>query len=400
LQAAAKSGREQEQRRRILEQLQNEVSLASTVEELTHVSQLIHQALDRMPAEPILIKLKGHIARQLREQEVRRRVDDLVVRCRNLLETAPEDALKLVRHALEEAPSNERLLVLQTTITSHMSARNQEQLRAQYLTRTHEALSAGRYTDALRLLESCQKEGLSSPEIAELIDFARQEADRGMKSSQIQALLRQAQDLMSRGSYAAVVELLTPIKDEQGAASLLFLLEDAHNRVECIQRDIDAALRAADAISRKEQYEEALTFLESQPPHIIAAEAVQRAVSWLRQASEKELAAVRSVGAGYAALDRMELGSGVLSSRPDESAFLTRIIPIFAARRTALADREISSALENVRAAIESGDKKLAAKILSAASSLADFASSPVHDEFQALHQSMEKGGKFRRRSK
>jgi len=41
LQAAAKSGREQEQRRRILEQLQNEVSLATTTEELTRAAQLV-----------------------------------------------------------------------------------------------------------------------------------------------------------------------------------------------------------------------------------------------------------------------------------------------------------------------------------------------------------------------
>jgi eukaryotic-like serine/threonine-protein kinase len=400
LQAAAKSGREQEQRRRILEQLQNEVSLASTVEELTRVSQLIHQALERMPAEPILIKLKGHVARQLREQEVRRRVDELVVRCRSLMETAPEDALKLVRCALEEAPANERLLALQTTITAHVSARNQERLRAQYLTRAHEALSAGRYTDALRLLESCQKEGLSSPEIAELIEFARQEADRGMKSSQIQALLRQAQDLMSRGSYAAVVELLSPIKDEQGAASLLFLLEDARNRVESVQREVNAALGAVDALSRQEQYAEAIRFLESLPPHVIAAESAQRSMSRLRDASEKELAALRAVGAGYAALDRMDLGAGALSWRPDESSFLARIVPIFAARRTALADRQVSSVLEKARAAIESGDKKLALKILSAASSLVNFASSHLQNEWESLHKSAEKGGMFRKRSK
>lgn len=400
LQAAARSGREQDQRRRILEQLQNEVSLASTVEELMHVSQLIHQALERMPAEPMLIKLKGHVARQLREQEVRRRVDELAVRCRSLMETAPEDALKLVRHALEEAPSNERLLALQTTITAHMSARNQEQLRAQYLTRAHEALSAGRYTDALRLLESCQKEGLSSPEIAELIDFARQEADRGMKSSQIQGLLRQAQDLMSRGSYAAIVELLTPIKDEQGAASLLFLLEDARNRVESIQREIDAALRAVDALSRQEQYEEALKFLESRPPHVLTAEAAQRAMSRLRAASEKELLALRAVGAGYAALDRMDLRGQVLSSQPGESSFLARVVPIFAARRTALADRQVSSAIEKARAAIEAGDKKLAVKILTSASNLTNFASSHLQNEWESLHKSAEKGGMFRKRSK
>ncbi|HWO28334.1 MAG TPA: protein kinase, partial [Candidatus Acidoferrum sp.] len=45
LQAAAKSGRDQEHRRRILEELQNEVSLASTPEEIARAAQLVDQAL-------------------------------------------------------------------------------------------------------------------------------------------------------------------------------------------------------------------------------------------------------------------------------------------------------------------------------------------------------------------
>jgi eukaryotic-like serine/threonine-protein kinase len=400
LQAAAKSGREQEQRRRILEQLQNEVSLASTMEELIHASQTINQALERMPAEPILIKLKGHVARQLREQQIRRRVDELAVRCRSLMDTSPEEALKLIRQALQEAPSNERLLALQTTITAQMSARNQEQLRAQYLTRAHEALSAGRYTDALRLLEACQKEGLSSPEIAELIDFARQEADRGMKSSQIQALLRQAQDLMSRGSYSAVVELLTPIKDEQGAASLLFLLEDARNRVESMQRDMDAVFRSVDALCQQEQYAEAMRFLECQPQHVVTTDAAQEAMRRLQTAYQNELMALRSIGTAYAALDRMDLRSGVLASRPEESSFLARLVPVFASRRKLLADRQLSSSLEKARAAIESGDKKLASKFLSDAATFAAFASSHLQSEWQALNKTSEKGGIFKKRSK
>jgi uncharacterized phage infection (PIP) family protein YhgE len=370
------------------------------MEELIHASQTINQALERMPAEPILIKLKGHVARQLREQQIRRRVDELAVRCRSLMDTSPEEALKLIRQALQEAPSNERLLALQTTITAQMSARNQEQLRAQYLTRTHEALSAGRYTDALRLLEACQKEGLSSPEIAELIDFARQEADRGMKSSQIQALLRQAQDLMSRGSYSAVVELLTPIKDEQGAASLLFLLEDARNRVESMQRDMDAVFRSVDALCQQEQYAEAMRFLECQPQHVVTTDAAQEAMRRLQTAYQNELMALRSIGTAYAALDRMDLRSGALASRPEESSFLARLVPVFASRRKLLADRQLSSSLEKARAAIESGDKKLASKFLSDAATFAAFASSHLQSEWQALNKTSEKGGIFKKRSK
>ena len=399
LQAAAKSGREQEQRRRIMEQLQNEVSLASTVEELTRVAKLIDQALERMPSEPTLIKFKGHVGRQLREEEVRRRVDQLALRCRGMLETSPEEALKLVREALQEAPSNERLLSLQSTIVGHISARSQEQSRSQYLNRAHDALSSGRYTEALRILEACQKEGISSPEIVELMDFARQEADRGMKSSQIQALLRQAQALMSRGAYGDVVELLTPIKEEQGAASLLFLLEDARNRLQTQEREISAALQAAEAFTKQEQYAEGIRFLESQPPTVLQSEPAQTTLKRLREANQGELATLRAVGAAYAALDRLDLGAGTLPSpgANAESSLLTRIVPVFASRRKSVADRQLSLAIEQARTAMDAGDKKQASKVLKGAAAFAEHAGGNLKIEWQALNKKAEKGKLFKR---
>jgi len=233
LQTAAKSGRDMEQRRRILEELQNEVSLASTPEELNRAAQLVDQALERMPTEPMLIKFKG----QLREVEMRRRVDQLARHCRSVMDTAPEEALRLVHEELQRAPGNERLLALQSSIEGQISQRRQEQSLAQYLTRAHEALSSGKYVEALRLLESCQKEGISSPEIAELIDFARQEADRRLNDGHLQGLLKQAQELMAGGSFGAVVDcsLRLPKNREQLPCSFFWkMLATACNRFNAI----------------------------------------------------------------------------------------------------------------------------------------------------------------------
>ena len=397
LQAAAKTGREQEQRRRILEQLQNEVSLASSLEELTRAAQLVDQALERMPTEPTLMKFKGNLARKLREAEIRRRVDELALRCRTLMETSPQDALQLVRDELQQTPGNERLLSLQSTIVNQMAERNQEQSRAGYLTRAHEALSAGRYLEALRLLESCQKEGISSPEIAELMDFARQEADQNLKTNQLRSLLRQSQELMSRGSYRAVVDLLTPVSEEPSAASLLFLLEDARARLQSAQREVDAALQTAELLSSQEHFSEAVKFLESQPQSVLEAEPVQTKLTQLRAASENELAALRAVGKAYAALDRLDLTTGTLQTSGREPSLLSRIVPVFTSRRKSLADRQLSSAIELAQSALQSGDRKQAAQTLKAAQPFASCASITLQNEWQSLLKKSEKGKMFGR---
>jgi eukaryotic-like serine/threonine-protein kinase len=390
LQAAAKSGRDQEHRRRILEELQNEVSLASTPEEVARAAQLVDQALERMPTEPMLIKFKG----QLREAEMRRRVDQLALQCRSLMESSPEEALRLVSEELLQAPGNERLLALQSSIADQVSQQRLEQARAQYLTRAHEALSSGRYVEALRLLDSCRKAGISSPEITELMELARQEADRRLNNRHLQGLLKQAQELMARESYGAVVELLAPVAEEPGAASLLFLLEDARNRLQSLRHDIDASLQIVDLLNTQEQYAEGIKFLESQPPSVLHSDTVQTALKRFREANDNELAVLQAVGKAYATLDRSDISASALQNPAGnaQSTLLTRIVPVFTSRRKSVADRRLSSALEQARLAMEAGDKKQAARALKAAKTFAEYASSNLQNEWQALSREAEKG--------
>jgi len=384
LQSAARQGREQEQRRRILEQLQNEVSVASTVEELTRAAQLVEQALERLPSEPSLIKLKGNLARKLRDEEIRRRVDEVSLRCRSLIETSPEEALKLVHQLLHEAPGNERLLALQSTIVGHMSERTQEQNRSQYLQRAHEAMSAGRYPEALRLLEACQKEGIFSPEIAELMDFARQEADRGLKNTHVQGLLREAQEMMARGAYAEVVDLLGAVRHEPETASLIFVLDEARGRLQSFERTIDSALQAAEELRSHEQYAEAVRLLESQPPGVLQTQAVQNALATLHDANASEITALQSVGSAYAYLDYADGGKRTLLEN-SKSPLLSRIVPIFVSRRKSVADRQMSLAIDRARAAFDAGDKKQAAKALDSVVAFAEFASKDLQSEWHTL---------------
>jgi len=395
LQAAAKTGREQEQRRRILDELQNEVSLASTPEEVTRAAQLVEQALERMPTEPMLIKLKG----QLREVEMRRRVDQLALQCRRLMETSPEEALQLVREELEQTPGNERLRALESSIAAQVSQHRREQSLAQYLTRAHEALSGGKYVEVLRLLESCKKEGISSPELAELMHRARQEADHRLNDDPLRDLLKQAQKLMTQESYGAVVELLAPVAEEPGAASLLFLLEEARSRIQSLRSDVDATLHAVEILANQEHYPEAIKFLESQSPSILHSEQVQAALKRLREASDSELAALQAVGKAYAALDRPEIDAASLQgpSGKEESSLLKRIVPIYSSRRKSVADRQLAAALEQARLAMDAGDKKQAARALKAAKAFAEFASRNLQDEWLALSQEAEKGKVFGR---
>jgi tetratricopeptide (TPR) repeat protein len=395
--ASARSGREQEQRRRILEQLQNEVSLATTPEELARASDLVNQALERMPGEPTLLRFKGELTRSMREAEVRRRVDQAARRCLELVETAPQEALQLVRDELQQVPGNERLLALRSSIELRLLEQTQEKSRAQYMARAHEALSSGNYAEALRLLESCQKEGAFSPEIAELIDFARQEDTLQQNKERVQGLFQQAQALMANGAYDAVIELLSPVSQDAGS-SLQRLLEDARMQHQALQRDVDTALQTVEVLTREEQYEEAVRFLESQSPSVLRSEPVQMALQRVREACNHEYRALQAVGKAYAAIDSLQMGRGStslphLKENPGEDSLLARMAPFFTSRLQSIADRRLSSAAEQVRAALQAGDGKRASEVVKAAAIYREHASPDVQSEWNTL---AKKAGKIR----
>jgi hypothetical protein len=203
---------------------------------------------------------------------------------------------------------------------------------------------------------------------------------------------------MTQESYSAVVELLGPVAETPGAASLLFLLEEARDRLQSLQRDVDATLHAVEFLTDQEHYVEAIKFLESQPPSILHSDQIQAAVKRLHAANDNELAALQAVGKAYAALDRPEIDTDSFpSSGKVESSLLTRIVPIYASRRKTVADRQLSAALEQARLAMDAGDKKQASRALTAAKMFADYASSDLQNAWRALSQESEKSKVFGR---
>jgi hypothetical protein len=386
----AKSGQEQEQRRRAVEQLQNEIAVATTQEQLATAAARVKMALERMPNEPSLLKFKGQLDRQMREFEARRQVDETVQHCRALLESTPQDALQLVRDRLREFPGNERLLVLQASIEEQIENSKLQESRAHFLAQAHEAINQSQYRQALRLLETCQADGIFSDEIAELLEFARHEADQQQRESLVETSFADAQGLLAKGAYTAAIRLLEPVVQQTSDVSMRALLDKARNQEQILQQKIAGALKTAQDLAKSELYEEAINFLESQPELILHSAAVQAELKKVRAIRDREANLVQLVGAAYAALDNHDVGGGWavleegLQSNP-ESPLLHRVRETFEKRMKVTADEALSSALEQARAALGAGDPRAAVDLIRAVSALTGHARLELQGERQQL---------------
>jgi tetratricopeptide (TPR) repeat protein len=386
----AKTGQEQERRRMVVEQLQDEISLATTHEQLTTAVSRVNVALERMPNEPSLLKFKGQLSRQLRDFEARREVDETVQRCRALLETAPEEALQLVREKLREFPGNERLLVLQASVEEQIESVKLQESRAHFLAQAHEAINQHQYRQALRLLETCHADGIFSDEIAELLEFARHEADQQQRESLVEKSFAEAQGLLAKGAYMEAIRLLEPVVQQTGDVSMRALLDKARSQEQILQLKIGNLLNAVQELVQGGLYEEAASWIESQPELVLQALPVQEELRKVRAASDREQALLHIVGNAYGALDNLDVAGGWatleagLQSNP-ESPLLKRTRETFEKRTRVTADEALSSALERARGALATGDSRTAVDVIRSVAALTEHARLELQGERQRL---------------
>lgn len=398
----AKAGQELEQRRRVVEQLQNEISVATTHEQLVTAAARVAMALERMPNEPSLLKFKGQLSRQIADSEARREVDETVRRCRALLDTAPQEALQLVRDKLHDFPGNERLLILQTSVEEEVENSKLQEYRAHFLAQAHKAINQSQYRQAVRLLETCQADGIFSAEISELLEFARHEAEQQQQESLVETTFAEAQGLLAKGSYEAAIRLLEPVVQQTNDVSMRALLDKARSQEQALQQKIEAAMNAARELINGELYEEAATFLESQPDPVLQVPAVQEEIRKVRAAWASEAEILQLVGTAYAALDNLDLSGGWaaleagLQSHP-ESLLLKRARENFGGRMRGTADRALSLALTQARAALAAGDSRSAVDRMRSAADIANHASLELQGERQQLLKEAQRGRMFSR---
>ncbi|MBV9622548.1 MAG: protein kinase [Acidobacteria bacterium] len=377
----ASLGREQGERHRILEQIQTEVAVATTVQELLNAAKLVDEALQRFPTEPMLLKFKVQLAGTIKKAEVRKHIDEVIQRCRALLEVSPRDALDILTEELRKYPADDRLLSMQSSVETHLSHWTREKARAGHLASAHKALERGEYSEAIRLLQNCQAEGVFSEEIKDLLDFASREAERQKRQQQRQKLLQDAQELMKKGEYDAAVKLLAPESVTDDDPAVRALIEKAARSRNALLAKTDAIVTQLGQLMDQEQYEEALNFAQAQPSEILQSPPLQSMLVKLHQACDRDSVEIHTIARTYAALGRLDLkeawkGIHSLQQRPS-SSFLGRTIKMFEDRCRSIADEEVSRAIQKSKGMLKKSPDR-ATEIIGSVGPIAPYASQKV----------------------
>ncbi len=377
----AQAAIEQTRRREVIAQLEQQVAMANTLEQLQTASRGIQEAQAAMPADSALFRLSAQADRRIKEFENRRLVEETYQRCRDL---RPREAMELVRAARERLPDDEKLLALERVLKERLQQQTVDDRRCEYLSRAREALQQGQHTDAVHILEACDTEGIANAEVQSLLEFARTEEKESTTQNLKRSKMIRAQYLVNQGDYEEAIGFLNAALAESEDPALRLLLEQATSAREAVQRQVDSALAAAGRLVQAGKIGDALQLLRVLPRDVLGAGRVQMAVAALED--EQNGALFRMAGRAYGMLTS-DLAAGhriiqrVAAGAADSSA-TAAVAAAFRGREQASADRALAEAAQRSDTLVRSRDMAAAEKLLQETDLLAHLASPERRNEW------------------
>jgi len=377
----ANSGLEQVKRKEAVTKLEEEVAQAVSYEQLQEAAKSVRAAMAAMPTEPTLYRLNTQVERQIKEHENRFLVDETVQACRNL---RPREALELVRKARLKLPGEERLLNLEALLAERFRQQSVEERRADYIARARESLEKKQHSEAVRVLELCQAEGIATGEILSLLDFARAE-----EQEHLRAQLDQAQSLMNNAAYEDAINFLEGALQQTDDTALHLLLDQAAAGRDSLRQQIDTALASALSLAQAGKQDEALELLRSQATPVLRSPRVQSSLEALEE--ERVQALFRTLGRAYAGLGSdLPAGEAVMRRAVAASVQTTLFVQMgqaFRARGQAIADQVVTNAVESAKNLIRDHNREGAGQALQTVTGLIDFASAEVKAEWNTTQR-------------
>jgi len=260
------TAREQEQRRRELEQVTRQIEQAINTDDHQAAVSLAAEGLRRFPNDPSLIKLRDLAETQKEAAQIKAYVRERVAAAQEILNFGnAAGALKVLEEALRKVPGNPHLESLLSMAQERLAQDRTEQAKSTCIQQANNALGRKAYAEAIRLLEAGQLRFAHAPEIDNLLRFAREQQSKEAKTQEVETSVLRAHDLLRKQEYDGAIELLESILPRFPDDELRIVLEQARRRRDDLNRGIAAAVARAEQFLAEGSTEKALEFLQSQP---------------------------------------------------------------------------------------------------------------------------------------
>ena len=398
LASATRAALAEEQRRHLLASIEEQLSGVASEQDARRVAGVIQKALEVTPSDAVLLRFQAQIDSVLRDHETRRVVDETIRQCSALLESSPAEALERVRERLVTLPGEPRLLALESRIQSRIDQLSADETRATLLAEANAALKQRAFGRAVAILEQC-KPPILTPEISELLEFARKEAAASAQQERLAKAVADATNLLRERRYEDAIDLLTPLQSDPAFATsdqrLTKLLEQAKSTWAQVKADRSAALHRIQPFAAAGCHEQVLALIEALPADTAASPEIAQLLAGSRDAWRLECEHLETIGHAYAALAAGDCELSVLDAKATgPTPILGQIRKSLFARRTSTVDSILAAHLERIQSASAAGQPP--DPVPAASERLVPFASDAIRTQWTQLvaQQAAEKKSK------
>jgi serine/threonine protein kinase len=260
------TAREQEQRRRELEQITRQIEQALNTDDHQSALNLAGEALRRYPNDPSLMKLRDLAETQKQAAQTKSFVREKIAAARESLNAGnAAAALKVLEDALRQTPGNPHLESLLSIAQERIAQDRDEEAKSNCIQQANKAFENKNYAEAIRVLEAGQLHHAASPEIDNLLRFAREQQAKSAQQQEVEGSVRRAQEFLRAQEYDRAIELLESILTKVPDDELNVVLEEARHRRDELNRQIAAAITKGEQFLAEGFPAKALEFLQSQP---------------------------------------------------------------------------------------------------------------------------------------
>jgi len=382
--------RQEEQRRRaIIDQIVAEISECISSNELDRALALIQRAQERLPGEAVLLQLKTDAEARQREQAAKKLVEKTALQVYDLFPTNPQAALTAVRQALEQMPGEPRLIALEEKVVGQLKKASTGERKTQYLKQAQTSIDQRQFDEAIQVLESAAIECGEGPDIASMLNYAREQRRKVELGQAAANATREAQALISAGKFEEAAALLEPLAQETADASFEHLLRLAAGGQADLLRRIDALLSRAQALAEK-NIDQALQLLAGQPSDLQQHTRVRELRARLDAAKEQERLTAEAIRSAADSLQKRDLRSGLSALEAvrgacGDSPRLSSAIADYQSKRAQIANELLTAAIEAAKQAMRQNDQPRAAEALNQAADAAEFADPARQANFKLL---------------
>jgi serine/threonine protein kinase len=399
----AVSKQEDDRRRKIIDQIVAEIQDQIFKGQLEKALELINRALEKLPGEAMLFRLKAETQEKYKEAQTKKLVEETSLSVQNLFFSDPQQALAIVQKALETMPDEERLLTLQQRVVDQLKKVNLEGLRAQYLKQAQTAADSKNYSEAIQVLETALLDCGQSPDLQSMLDYVRSERTAAERKQASTTAIREAQELIGAGDLEQAISYLERASKETGDSSVDQLLRQTRERFEEVGRRVEAVITRISQLAETDP-PQALQLLQSQPQAIQQHPQMRSLRAKLDTASEQERVTREAIARSTELLQKGQLREGIEPLEAVKQAYgsfpqIDNAIAAYKAKRTPLATATLKTAMAETRQLLLAQQAAQGLEVLRKSTPAVEFADPTLQADWKRLADEVTKAAGVKRGS-